>query len=60
MVSLKGKAGDFTVLQCVLHIFDTSDWFTLNFLAKLNCMRCCYSSLAIFTLSKARLQVNIS
>lgn len=34
--------------------------FQLIFLAKLTCIRRCHSSLPIFTLSKARLQVNIS
>lgn len=28
MILLKGKAGDFTVLLCVLHIYDASDRFS--------------------------------
>lgn len=68
MVLLEGKAGDFTVLLCVLHIYDASDRFsfyehsfilhnsnirTLCFI-KFNSIRRFQTSLAMSSLSKPR------
>lgn len=64
MVLLKGKAGEFTVLLCVLHMYDTSGQFsfyehTVSYYTSVISGQCfiklnSQTSLAMSSLSKAR------